>query len=656
MIDFTASDSPSSGVAEVALWYNYEEQGWTDSGLSADDATAGTLDFVPDDGDGTYAFYTIATDNAGNVEAAPGTADDATEYDTALPASFCASPALTNSAEIVVTYEASDALSGIGSVTLWGKYEQAGTWTNTGVSSSDATGQFTYSVTQGDGVYYFATVAGDNAGNTEAGPSGDGDTSTMVDTTPPWSSADSPSNVSDLPITVDYSSGDSGSGLSHTQLYYQREGGEWLAYGDPATAQSGTIDFNAPDGAGTYGFFTVAVDNAGNVEAPPSSPDSTTVYSPVGQPSIGVSPSSLDFGDVLVGQSETLTVEVSNRGDEILELSDAPNVDCPNADVEVGISSLTAMSRSHSADAWASIPPDGSVVLQVTLTPLSATEITGVMTITSNDPNNPTVEVDLIARGAAAGELSMSISSDKTDYEFGDSIDVTVGAVNDGSTVEADIYVLLVFDFGGAGHRFWSPVGFDAWTEGIQRWLTSFELPNGLDTSLPVWSLPVPNDVPNLAMSGDYTLLIVAADPGTFDFISDIAEWGFSVHGSPFIALTADADSYGLGDTLGIAVSVSAPDYDVLGDVYLVVLDPDGAFWSPDGATWVWTSGLEAFKPAFNLPAGLELTLDGLWQIPITGESPPFNTYGDYILMAGITESGTLTMWCDIGVDAFNID
>ncbi len=424
-----------------------------------------------------------------------------------------------------------------------------------------------------------------------------------------------------------------------------------MAYEDPVTAQSGTIDFNAPDGAGTYNFFTLATDNAGNVEAPPSSPDSTTIYSPVGQPSIGVSPSSLDFGDILVGQSETLTVEVSNRGDSMLELPNAPTVNCPNADVDVAISSRSDTSRSYSAYAWASIPPDGSIVLQVTLTPSAATEITGVMTITSNDPNNPAVEVDISATGTVAGELSVSISADSADYGFDDSVTVTVGAENTGPTVEADIYVALAYDFVGADQRFWSPVGFEAWTEGITPWILNYTLPEGLDVSIPVWSLPVPNDVPNLALSGDYTLLMAATEPGTFDFITDIAAFEFDVHGSPFITLNADADSYGLGDMLNIGVAVSAPDYDVVGDVYLVVLDADGAFWSPVGADLAWAPGLEAFMPASSLPAGLELTLDGLWQIPLTGESPPFNRYGDYLLMAGITEGGALTLWCDIGFD-----
>jgi len=103
-------------------------------------------------------------------------------------------------------------------------------------------------------------------------------------------------------------------------------------------------------------------------------------------------------------------------------------------------------------------------------------------------------------------------------------------------------------------------------------------------------------------------------------------------------------------------VAVSAPDYDVPGDVYLVVLDPDGAFWSPVGPGWAWAPGLAPFIAAFTLPAGLELTLDGLWRIPLTGESPPFNRYGDYLLMAGITEGGSLTLWCDIGVRHFGIE
>ena len=171
-----------------------------------------------------------------------------------------------------------------------------------------------------------------------------------------------------------------------------------------------------------------------------------------------------------------------------------------------------------------------------------------------------------------------------------------------------------------------------------------------------MWSLPVPNDVPNLALSGNYTLLIVATAPGRFSFICDIATWGFSVQGSPFIKLTSASVSSHLGDTLGIGVAVSAPDYDVFGDVYLVVLDPDGAFWSPVGSDWAWTPGLAPFMPGFTMSAGLKLTLDGLWQIPLTGESPPFNRYGDYLLMAGITESGSLTLWSDIGVNSLRIE
>jgi len=496
---------------------------------------SGSVDFTAQDGDGTYYFQTVAIDGVGNMEAGPsGGGDCSTIVDTIAPVSSCSSPTSSSSTEITVTYEASDVGTGVTDVELWYKFGEAGTWTDTGLA--DGAGTFDFTAADGDGTYYFQTVAIDGVGNVEAGASGDGDSSTLVDTTAPESYATAPSQVAEAPFDVQFAASDASSGVAQTQLHYRFNGGTWQDYGDPEAGASGSFDFSAPDGEGTYDFYTVSTDNAGNVEVAPSEPDATTMYSVV------------------------------------------------------------------------------------------------------------------------AGELSMSISADGTDYAFDDVVEVTVEAANDGTTVQADIYVALAYSFGGESERFWSPVGFEAWTEGIVPWLTNFELPNGLDVSVPVWSLPVPNDVPNLALTGDYTLLIAATEPGTFEFICDIAAWGFSIQGSPFISLNADAEFYGLGDTLSIGVAVSAPDYDLLGDVYLIVLDPDGAFWSPVGESWAWTSRLEAFMPAFNLPASLELTLDGLWQIPLTGEAPPFNGYGDYYLMAGITEGGALTLWCDIGVDSLTIE
>ena len=63
-----------SGIATngVLLRYNLNGGAYTDGPTAS--GTSGTFSFTPPSGGGTYCFYTIATDNAGNVEAAPGDA------------------------------------------------------------------------------------------------------------------------------------------------------------------------------------------------------------------------------------------------------------------------------------------------------------------------------------------------------------------------------------------------------------------------------------------------------------------------------------------------------------------------------------------------------------------------------------------------------
>ena len=166
----------------------------------------------------------------------------------------------------------------------------------------------------------------------------------------------------------------------------------------------------------------------------------------------------------------------------------------------------------------------------------------------------------------------------------------------------------------------------------------------------------MPCDVPNLALTGNYTLLAVIAEPGSLDFICDLASSSFSVQGSPFIQMAPSAGQYGPGDTVSIGLYAEVPAYDVTGDVYLLTMDPSGTFWTPLGPDFGWIPGFDPVMPAFTLPAGLSLPLDGFWQIPITADSAPFNAYGGYNLFACVVESGTLTQWCDIGMGNFVVE
>src|SRR5437764_1450500 len=64
-------------------------------------AFAGTVD-------GSYSFYTVAYDKAGNVEAAPAGSDSSTLVDTKDPTSSASSPAYSTSSALTVSYTATD--------------------------------------------------------------------------------------------------------------------------------------------------------------------------------------------------------------------------------------------------------------------------------------------------------------------------------------------------------------------------------------------------------------------------------------------------------------------------------------------------------------------------------------------------------------------
>ena len=140
------------------------------------------------------------------------------------------------------------------------------------------TGTFDYPAAAGDGVYAFATRAGDTAGNLEALPLTT-EAATTVDTVAPTSAATAPASAISQYVEVSYTAADNaaGSGFQQGELFLRRPGA--TVYDKVATLlePSGTVIVKADAGNGSYEFYTRATDAAGNVEAAPATPDAVTV-------------------------------------------------------------------------------------------------------------------------------------------------------------------------------------------------------------------------------------------------------------------------------------------------------------------------------------------------------------------------------------------
>ncbi len=293
-VDFVA-DGGGSGVAEVALWFNKDGGGWTYYD-STPNETEGTFAFTPS-GEGEYEFYTRAEDRAANVEDPPASPDSNTIYDTTKPTSECSSAPFVSTSPFDVDFVADGGGSGVAEVALWFNKDGGG-WTYYDSISNETEGTFAFTP-PGESEYEFYTRATDRAGNVED-PPGAPDSTTVYDSTKPTSSCDSPQYDKDVPIQVNYQAdGDGGAGIQKVELYYRFEGDEYHLFGD-VPDETGCFDFDAIAAPGTYGFYTIAYDDAGNVEDPPGEPDSETLFDNVAPTSACTSPEFVTGGTIAV--------------------------------------------------------------------------------------------------------------------------------------------------------------------------------------------------------------------------------------------------------------------------------------------------------------------------------------------------------------------
>ena len=92
------------------------------------------------------------------------------KVDSGSPASAVDALGAYSASPIALTYSASDGGSGLLEVELWAKGPSDGSYALVATDTSPGSPSFSYTASQGDGVYRFYTLARDAAGNTEAAP------------------------------------------------------------------------------------------------------------------------------------------------------------------------------------------------------------------------------------------------------------------------------------------------------------------------------------------------------------------------------------------------------------------------------------------------------------------------------------------------------
>ncbi len=191
-------------------------------------------------------------------------------------------PTYTNSAVFTVSGTDSDPNgNGVAQVQLWYKFNRTGSFVLYGSISNPATTfsfSFNSTAAKGDGNYQFYSIAIDYASLVQATPSGNM-TWTIVDTVPPTSHVNALPTFETVANFTAMATASDLNGVASVGLYYRigTSGAYTLLSKDLTAPYSWWVNTTAlGTGDGLYQFYSIATDNAGNVENAPSSPDTQT--------------------------------------------------------------------------------------------------------------------------------------------------------------------------------------------------------------------------------------------------------------------------------------------------------------------------------------------------------------------------------------------
>ncbi len=277
-----AGGSPPSGVATFAVYVSEDNGSYTLLGTVP--ASNPSTPFTGQDGH-DYGFYSVATDNAGNVQATPSSAQATVQILPPLSVTSIAAtspdPRNTPFSTIDVTLSLPASTDGFnyGALELTdngGPNLITNSVTVTALTGTNYEISGLGPLTTAEGNYSLIVNAADIQDEYGNSGTGIGSTSWLMDTTPPTSTVNSlPAQTSSTSFLVSASGSDPNgsngsqpSGIASFTLYVSEDGGAFTPFATVTSADpSGLFTGQAGN---TYGFYSAAIDYAGNVQPTPA--------------------------------------------------------------------------------------------------------------------------------------------------------------------------------------------------------------------------------------------------------------------------------------------------------------------------------------------------------------------------------------------------
>jgi subtilisin family serine protease len=167
----------------------------------------------------------------------------------------------------------------------------------------------------------------------------------------------------------------------------------------------------------------------------------------VGAPDVALAPPSIDFGQVFIGATPTEVVQVQNPGTDVLHVS--------SVSVNDPVYSLSATAFN--------VPPRSSVAVQVTFSPTAVGSHPATLTVSSDDPDEPSVSIPITGEGVPPPAFAVDPTSLASNLYTG----------------ETQTQILTLHNSGGADLQWSATLEFLAPSQTYT--LTAPQLPEGPD-------------------------------------------------------------------------------------------------------------------------------------------------------------------------------